>query len=485
MRRVDEIDFFFFWRNLCKHYLWILGAGVVCAVITFLVCFFLIRPTYQAEIKLFAWGDQSITTAPQQGNYRTPNAQGITIQDLNLANLLVNDYQELLASRSIQEESTKLLNAEHPELADIPYHFDALVQPKTRFIKIFVYSHSAPKAKAAAQTLARVFTESLESIMKTNRVQIVDDAEILGQVSPKTFLATLLAFLLGGGVVFGVFCFLDFFRYTLRNSEVVKDELDLPTLGTIGLCSSKENPNLACLPTDRKNYRFNHIVEDFLLLQTNLQYSLPHKNTAQILMLTSSFPKDGKSFTSLNLALTLSGNSKKVLLINCDLRKIEYDYLNLPRQPGLVNFLLGEKTIDEVIHPNVLGTTLSVIRCGPIPPNPTRMLELFRDSGVLRELEKRYDYIILDSPPCMNMADPLLLSKLADGAMLIANSRRTPVEAARRVVEQLCKVDANLLGVVLNRYSAQNAGYGYGYGYGYGENQSSKSSKSKRAHHAG
>ena len=78
-----------------------------------------------------------------------------------------------------------------------------------------------------------------------------------------------------------------------------------------------------------------------------------------------------------------------MLLINCDLRKAEYDYLDLPRQPGLVNFLLGEKKIDEVIHKNVLGTPLSVIRSGPIPPNPTRLLEIFQTSGILDELVRQ------------------------------------------------------------------------------------------------
>ena len=194
---------------------------------------------------------------------------------------------------------------------------------------------------------------------------------------------------LGAGFVFGLFCLYDFFRYTLRNSDIVKAELDLPTIGMIGTCSEKQNANLACLTEKSDSYCFNHILEDFLLLQTNLQYSLPKKNRAQILVLTSAFPKDGKSFTSLNLALTLCGNSKRVLLINCDLRKAEYDYLDLPRQPGLVNFLLGEKKIDEVIHKNVLGTPLSVIRSGPIPPNPTRLLEIFQTSGILDELVRQ------------------------------------------------------------------------------------------------
>lgn len=489
MRRMEEIDFFFFWRNLRKHYLWIVLAGVLCGVSAYLVCRYLVPPTYKAEISLFAWGGNP---KYENENHLLPSAgpaaddaddarkpRELTQQDIIFGNLLVNDYKELLGSRNVSNEARRRLNLEYPELAEVPYRFEALVLNKTRFIKVSVFSQSTVKAEKAAQVIAEVFSESVEKFMKIKRVQVVDSPQVLGKVSPKTARVTVIAFLLGAGFVFGLFCLYDFFRYTLRNSDIVKAELDLPTIGMIGTCSEKQNANLACLTEKSDSYCFNHILEDFLLLQTNLQYSLPKKNRAQILVLTSAFPKDGKSFTSLNLALTLCGNSKRVLLINCDLRKAEYDYLDLPRQPGLVNFLLGEKKIDEVIHKNVLGTPLSVIRSGPIPPNPTRLLEIFQTSGILDELATRYDYIILDSPPCMNMADPLLLSKLADGTILVVNSRRTPVDAVRQVVDQLRKFDVNILGVVLNRYSAQTAGYGYGYGYGYGESKSSRKEKAK------
>ena len=474
MRRINEIDLLFFWGNLRKHYLGVFTVGAACAVVTLLVCLFMVTPTYQAEISLFAWGNSKFSDNGPRETRPAPRNEsgtlgGMTYEDVMFGTQLVNDYQELLRSRYVNRKVQEKLNEELPELKQVPVQFQSLVQQKTRFIRVSAYSHSREKAKRAVQIIADVFINSVRDLMKIERVQVVDAPMILGIVSPKTTLLTILAFLAGAGATLGIFCLIDFLHYTLRNADVVKAELDLPVIGLIGQYPDKQrNANLACLPSNAKNYQFNYIVEDFLLLQTNLQYSLPQASKAQILVITSAFPKDGKSFISLNLALTLSGNGKRVLLINCDLRKPEYDYLKLPRQPGLVNLILGENSLEQVVHRNVMGTNLSVIRSGPVPPNPTRLLEMFQSSGNLEKLAREYDYIVLDSPPCFNMADPLLLGKSADGVIIVANSRRTPVEAVRQVKEQLLKLGVNILGVVLNHYSVQSAGYGYGYGYGTG-----------------
>jgi len=478
MRQVQEIDFLFFLRNFRRHWYIILPVGIFSAIAVFFVCYLWIAPTYKAKISLFAWGD--VKDSPKELHCSQENVEQqreMTYQDITFGTQLVNDYRELLDSCYIDNKVQDLLDNELPELKDIPYHFETFIPNKTRFIKVFVYSHSARKATRASEIIAEVFMESVKEFMGVKRVQVVDLPQKVVQVGPKTPLSTVLAFLLGAGFVLFLYCLYDFFHHTLDNPSIVKDELELPTIGTIGLCDDAKNIKTICKRDKKDGYRYNHTVEDFLLLQTNLIYSLPKKDTAQIITLTSAFPHEGKSFSSLNLAFTLSENMKRVLLINCDLRKNEYDYLNLPRHLGLVNFLLGEKTIKEVIYKDVLGTGLSVIRNGPIPPNPTRILELFQESNILQELSKDYDYIILDSPPCMNMADPLLLSKLADGTIIVADSHRTPVEAVRLVKEQLQKVDINLLGVLLNRYLVRKSNYGYGYGYGYGEN--SKPSKKK------
>ena len=249
MRRMEEIDFFFFWRNLRKHYLWIVLAGVLCGVSAYLICRYLVPPTYKAEISLFAWGGNP---KYENENHLLPSAgpaaddaddarkpRELTQQDIIFGNLLVNDYKELLGSRNVSNEARRRLNLEYPELAKVPYRFEALVLNKTRFIKVSVFSQSTAKAEKAAQIIAEVFSESVEKFMKIKRVQVVDSPQVLGKVSPKTARVTVIAFLLGAGFVFGLFCLYDFFRYTLRNSDIVKAELDLPTIGMIGTCSEK------------------------------------------------------------------------------------------------------------------------------------------------------------------------------------------------------------------------------------------------------
>ncbi len=486
MRKMEEIDVIFLWRILKKHWSSITLSALLCSAAAFAICRFVVAPVYKAEVSLFAWNETSksptIVRRSESGGNDHSNVLaddsklGISISDINLGNQLVNDYKELINSRYVQNKVEEILNEKLPAEKHIKFTFEASLPRQTRFMKVAVYSTSATKAETAAAVIADVFIESVGDLMNISRVKVVDKAKVVGIVSPKTFAITLLAFLLGGGGLFGVFVAFSLFHHTLHNAEIVTAELNLPTIGKIGEIQGRqdEKSKLVCLPnrdSDRQ-YRFDHIVENFLLLQTNLHYSLAQKHGAQIILLSSALPDDGKTFVATNLGLTLSSSGKRVLLINCDLRQVAFDHFDVPRSPGLVNYLLGENKIEEIIHKNVLNSVLSMINNGPIPPNPAYMLEMLQKSALFSSISADYDYIILDAPPLQNMADALLLSKLADGVIIVANGKRTPVGAVRDAVAQLRKINVNILGVVLNHLPPDSNGYGYGYGYGNSEKES-------------
>lgn len=483
MRKFEDIDAIFLWRVVEKHWLPIVLCAFICSAGTYIACRFFIPPVYKAEISLFAWNEKSrgaiargarddrksgVTGGESEEEFIDETKFGISASDIQMGNLLVNDYGELIKSRHVRDRVRAILDERLPEERNVGFRFNATLPRQTRFMKVAVYSTSANKAETAASVVADVFIDSVQDLMNIRRAKVVDRARVVGIVSPRTWLNSIVAFLLGGGGLFLIFLARRFFHHTLHSQEIVASELQLPTIGKIGEAHESANTKLVCLsdPKGDCQYRFNHIVEDFLLLQTNLHYSLAHKDSAQIILLSSARTGDGKTFVASNLGLTLAGAGKRVLVVNCDLRKVEFDFFDIPRSPGLVNFLLGESKLEEIVRKNVLNSKLSVINNGPIPPNPTYMLELLQNSKVIDTLGPDYDYIIIDAPPLQNIADSLLLSKQADGIVIVADSKRTPVNLVRNAVDQLHKINVNILGIVLNRYASDSAGYGYGYGYG-------------------
>ncbi len=201
-------------------------------------------------------------------------------------------------------------------------------------------------------------------------------------------------------------------------------------------------------------------AEAFRILRTNLHFASAGEQLKTI-VITSAAPEEGKSTTSINLAITLAQSGKKVLLIDCDLRKSSiHKYLLLSNKEGLTNMLSGMTTLDKMIQDTVVPN-FQVITAGPTPPNPAELLDSKTMKTLIEDLEKTYDYIILDSPPIVAVTDGVILSTLADGTILVISSGETPIDMAQKAKENLTNVKANILGVVLNNVNINNHYYYY------------------------
>ncbi len=197
--------------------------------------------------------------------------------------------------------------------------------------------------------------------------------------------------------------------------------------------------------------------EAYKLLRTNLIFSIPDKDKGRVIGLTSARPRDGKSYTAINLAYTLAEAGHRVVLIDADMRRSSIAAtLGKPLAPGLSNYLIGDAK--DVIHKNVLHENLSLIAAGDPPPNPAELIGSARMGLVLDALSQRYDYVIVDLPPVTLVSDPLVVSKYLDGIVLVlrhACSKRSEIKDA---VRQLQFVNAHILGFVYNGY---DKGRGY------------------------
>lgn len=199
-------------------------------------------------------------------------------------------------------------------------------------------------------------------------------------------------------------------------------------------------------------------AEAYNLLRTNVTFSLPGKSDARVVGISSPSPAEGKSFTSINLAYSLAKAGQRVLLIDGDMRRPSIArVLSLTNPLGLSNLLIG-RAVEQVTNRNVLHGNLDVICSGDIPPNPSELLGSEAMKSNIESFRTKYDFIIVDLPPVNSVADPLIISKLLDGIIIVLRHGYTRKKTVREAIRQLRFAEARVLGFVYNGYH-RNSGY--------------------------
>ncbi len=237
--------------------------------------------------------------------------------------------------------------------------------------------------------------------------------------------------------------------------------------------------------------------EAYKTLRTNVNFALTDTEDCKTIIVTSAMQSEGKSLTSLNLAISLAQTDKKVLLIDCDLRRPKLGrLLNVASKTGLSNLLVQPDNFGKALHHSD-AHGIDFILSGDIPPNPSELLASARMQSLLEQLHEKYDYIIMDTPPVDMVIDAVVLAPLTDGILFVVRANQSERGALIHAMTQLEYAKAKVLGFVLNgvsddagagygkyryrrygrygrygRYSryGYNGSYGYksGYGYGYG-----------------
>jgi len=207
--------------------------------------------------------------------------------------------------------------------------------------------------------------------------------------------------------------------------------------------------------------------EAFKALRTRLQYAKLEETPIKIILMTSSVPSEGKTTISLNIAGSLAQMDKKVLLLDCDLRKPRiHNIFSFDRYPGLSDYLFSNASLEEITRDTKIEN-LKVITSGTIPPNPSELLSSKQMKDFLDKMRGIYDFIIIDSPPYISVTDAEILFRISDGTILVLRAGKTPADAFFRTCDKLMKLNShNFLGVVFNNFSYKSS-YGYYYNYYY------------------
>lgn len=214
-------------------------------------------------------------------------------------------------------------------------------------------------------------------------------------------------------------------------------------------------------------------VEAYKSLRTNLEF-LSATSNCKTILITSSVPEEGKSNVAINLAMTLATSNKRVILVDCDMRKSAISrYLRIPRnRPGLTNVITSKDVStlpDSLVR--LKDHDITVLPVGTIPPNPAELLSTPIVERIFSALQQAYDYVIVDTPPVSVVTDAAVLSRVADGVVLVVRPGVTTIQGAQLSKKNLEAVNAHILGVVMNGYNAKKTGrkdgYSYAYSYGY------------------
>lgn len=289
-------------------------------------------------------------------------------------------------------------------------------------------------------------------------------------VSPKKVLIYLAVFV--GTLVLGIASVYikEILTRTIQQRSDIEKYTDIPFLGEVNYDRSKS----AFVISEGKR---SFIAEQFRQLRTSLGY-LGVDETHKKILLTSSISGEGKSFIAINLGISLALTGKKVALLELDLRKPKLsEQFQVSRQTGLSNYLIGKMPPEGLVKQTSFEN-LYLLPAGPIPPNPSELISNGKLEDLLNDLEKTFDYIIIDTAPVNPVTDAYIISKLADVTLFVIRHDYTPKMFLQKLSEQHKIKNLKNPAIIYNGLKGKGVnkyGYGYGYGYGYTEDDDNKS----------
>jgi len=270
----------------------------------------------------------------------------------------------------------------------------------------------------------------------------------------RIILGTLLGLLGGIGLAF----FLEYLDQTVRNPDDIERRFGVAVLGMVPLLKSrKTRPERVVIEEPASAFS-----ESYKAIRTGILLSSAEKSPKSLLI-TSANPEEGKTITAVNLAVTLAAQADtRVLIIDADLRKPRlHTIFDIDGSIGLSTYLAGVSNQDAIFDGPV--PNLFIMPAGPIPPNPSELIGTGRMRNFIASMRDKFDFIVLDSPPMLSVTDALLLSRIADGTIVVIKSGKSTYEIVKRGLKSLADIETRITGTVLNAVDVKkNTYYKYG-----------------------
>ncbi|MBQ3468018.1 polysaccharide biosynthesis tyrosine autokinase [Candidatus Saccharibacteria bacterium] len=409
-----------------------------------------------------------------QQNENATTSTSAALNDYTVNQKLASTYTEIAKSDLVLNQVIKDLNL-NMSAKDLNKNVTVSTVEGTTILTIAVKNTSAEQATVIANKIAEVFTKEITDIYKLDNVSLLDEAKTVNTPVNNTLVRDMI--IAGFIAVFGVtalafliFCLDD----TVKHTQDIEATFGVPIAGkiidgTTKKRKAKGRANVSKIISDElivEDQPKSVVSESIKNLRTNLQFTSVDKDLKTIL-LTSSNASEGKSYIAANLAISFVQADKRVLLVDCDLRKGRiHKIFGLPNTWGLSNLLADDlsNAYRYIQKTNIKG--LDVITRGTYPPNPSELLSSKKNAALIDRLKAQYDIIIFDGTPSNGLADSIVMSTLVDEVLIVAHDSVTTNAALSETKASLDKVNAHIAGIVLNRVNRKGNGRYYYYYYG-------------------
>lgn len=413
-------------------------------------------PMYKTSAQLFvAVGGQTTNGNSVQGN-------------ASFALQRMSSYPAVVTSPLVTAPAAAELGIPEAQVASV---ITATATPQTFLLTVTATGSDSSRLPAIANTVAITAAKIIQQIetppgaaSSPLRVSLTTPATAPGApFEPKPMVNLGLGFIVGIGSGLLLALLREQLDRRLRSPDDIREITHSPVLASIPFDpSTSKEPLISLKGASRRG-------EAYRSLRTNLRYADVDEQVGCV-VITSSVPNEGKSVTACNLALTMGLAGAKVCLVEGDLRAGRAaSYLGLSEEPGLTNVLAGEVRADQVIVPWGRGVIHFLAR-GSKPPNPAELLSSQQMVRLLDYLRTVFDIVIIDAPPLLPITDAALLSRIADGALIVVRHSKTTRDQLSTAIGTLDRVGARTLGAVINfvpigrKFGADTYHYGYGYG---------------------
>ena len=457
---------------------WLIGlVAVVCAVLALVGTFLFVTPKYEAAVMFYV------------NNRIEPSGESISSSDMSAARGLVQSYVIILNTRETLGEVADYADIDR-SYTEMQSMISAEAVENTEILKVVVTSTDPEEVEAIADAITRVLPSRSSKIIEGSSVKVITGASLPNAPSSPNYVnSAVIGFLIGFLLIVAAVVLQEIFDTTIRGEGDISRVSEHPILASVpdmeeqvknsrysGYNKKVNKSKLTAsntLVTIGPNISFS-VAEAYKLLRTKLLFSFTDEQDCRVIGTTSSRAGEGKSVTSINLAYSMAQLGKRVLLVDCDMRRPSVaDKLPIKKTPGLSDYLSGQARAETLIQRCGIpedANAFHVISSGRIPPNPMELLSSKKMEKTLEQLRGNYDYIIMDLPPICEVGDALAVSGLTDGMLLVVRQHHCDRVSLTNTVRQLNFANCKVLGVVLNGSGERVKGRYYKYakrGYGY------------------
>ncbi|MEO0137794.1 MAG: polysaccharide biosynthesis tyrosine autokinase [candidate division WOR-3 bacterium] len=367
---------------------------------------------------------------------------------------IINSETRLIALQSRIEALNQIIEKHNRRLKQLPEAEVNLAQLERQ-----------KKANEEIYTmlLGKLEESKIAEAMQISQARIIDSAIIPTKpVEPKPRLNTILGFLLGLLIGVGGAFLLEYLDTSVRTTKDIEDLTGITVLAAVPLIKNKQHQDIPTI-----NEPHSEIAEAYRILRTNLVFTAVSR-PIKTLLITSTLPQEGKTTTCINLGITLAQQGHRVIVLDCDFRrpKLHSYFQEIVRDNhnGLTDVLINRIKLNEAIK-KAPFENFYFITSGTIPSNPAELLGSVSMSNVVDKLKGDFDYVLIDAPPALGIADARILGRICDGIIVVVMSGKTNRDAVREVKEELERAGEKIIGYVLNGVDTSQRYYRHHYYY--------------------